>query len=380
MFYVIGIIITFFLAFLLISKKGKTHADNVLVAWLIVIGIHLSLFYNLYFNNNSYPYLLGLETPFPLIQGPLLWLYTAALTHQLNLKNHRWLLHFVPFVAVYLYIIPFFNLPAAQKAYVYQHQGIGYEGLMRTMDVLIPLSGFSYVIWTSILLKRHKRHIAQQFSNTERINLNWLQYLIYGVCLIWITTLFGFEEITFGSVVLFILFIGYFGINQVGIFTDTHTFTPPQYKTENKDFDTFVNEPIEEEMLENVELAKKKYQKSGLSEEQAEQVQKDLAHLMATEKLFKNSELALTDLANRLDIHPNYLSQVINEKAGVNFYDYINTLRIEEFKKLTALPESKQYTLLSLAYDCGFNSKSSFNRHFKKITDLSPSEYMRNLS
>ena len=99
---------------------------------------------------------------------------------------------------------------------------------------------------------------------------------------------------------------------------------------------------------------------------------------METEKIYTESELSLSELANRLNTLPNYLSQVINDKEGKNFYDYINMLRIDEFKRLVSRPENRKYTLLSLSYDCGFNSKSSFNKNFKKVTGQSPSEYLNN--
>ena len=98
---------------------------------------------------------------------------------------------------------------------------------------------------------------------------------------------------------------------------------------------------------------------------------------MNKESLFKNNDLTLTDLAKRLDVHSNYLSQVINEKEQKNFYNYINSLRINEFIRLASLPESKKYTLLSLAYDCGFNSKSTFNKHFKENTGKTPTAYFK---
>jgi YesN/AraC family two-component response regulator len=98
---------------------------------------------------------------------------------------------------------------------------------------------------------------------------------------------------------------------------------------------------------------------------------------MNTEKVFRESELSLADLARRLNTQPNYLSQVINEREGKNFYDYINSLRVEEFMHLVASPDSRKYTLLGLAQECGFNSKSSFNRYFKKVTGKSPSEFMQ---
>jgi AraC-like DNA-binding protein len=96
---------------------------------------------------------------------------------------------------------------------------------------------------------------------------------------------------------------------------------------------------------------------------------------MTGEALYKKSDLSINDLASRLGVHPNNLSQTINQKEKKNFYDFVNTYRFEEFKRLISLQKNQQYTLLSLAYDCGFSSKSSFNRYFKKATGQTPSEY-----
>jgi AraC-like DNA-binding protein len=82
-------------------------------------------------------------------------------------------------------------------------------------------------------------------------------------------------------------------------------------------------------------------------------------------------------VAEELEIHPNTLSQVINTVEQKNFFDYVNTLRIEEFKERIANPDNQKYTLLSLAFECGFNSKTSFNRNFKNLTGKSPSEYLK---
>jgi len=102
-----------------------------------------------------------------------------------------------------------------------------------------------------------------------------------------------------------------------------------------------------------------------------------LNQLMTKESLFNQNNITLTDLAKHLKIHPNHLSQVINEKEQKIFYHYINGLRIKEFIRLAALPENKKYTLLSLAYECGFNSKSTFNKHFKGNTGKTPTEYFK---
>jgi AraC-like DNA-binding protein len=67
---------------------------------------------------------------------------------------------------------------------------------------------------------------------------------------------------------------------------------------------------------------------------------------------------------------------VINQREGKHFYDFVNTYRIEEFKEMIAARKNLQFTLLSIALDCGFSSKTSFNRYFKKATGQTPSEYV----
>ena len=101
---------------------------------------------------------------------------------------------------------------------------------------------------------------------------------------------------------------------------------------------------------------------------------------MTQEKLYKDPELNLNIIAQLLDVHPNTLSQVINSVEHKNFYDYINRQRIEEFKRTVVLPENQKYTILSLAFECGFNSKTSFNRNFKKYMNCSPSEFLKSQS
>jgi AraC-like DNA-binding protein len=98
---------------------------------------------------------------------------------------------------------------------------------------------------------------------------------------------------------------------------------------------------------------------------------------MQKEKLFKNPEITLAELAKTMKVHPNTLSQVINAIEEKNFYDYINIQRIEAFKEISILPENQNFTLLSLAFECGFNSKTAFNRNFKKVTNISPTEYLK---
>lgn len=378
MFYLAGIIITFFLSVLLIGKKGKSEADKILTIWLMVIGIHLTAFY-LYLSGNyvKIPWLLGIELPLPLVHGPFLFLYTMSLTQVRRIKGIG-ILHFLPAVVTYILMTPFFRLSFEQRISVYQHNGAGYEWLTTPIFIAIIVSGISYVILSFLKLRQHKSNIENQFSNTAKINLNWLRYLIYGTSVIWIVIIAGFNDIyIFATVVIYVFFIGYFGVRQIGIFSNTSSFNEsPKNETDPK---LFIETPRNYLTGTTKPAAKAKYQKSSLNEENAKSIHQQLQQLMTRDKLFKDPELNLGELAEKLSVHSNTLSQVINSFESKTFYDYVNSLRINEFKTLAADPANNQYTLLSLAFECGFNSKTAFNRNFRKATGLSPSEYLNQL-
>ncbi|MBW0178394.1 AraC family transcriptional regulator [Sediminibacterium sp.] len=383
MIYYIGLGINLFLLLILVTKKGKNLADNILAIWLFAIAVHTILYViNLQpANIDNIHWIMSVGSCFPLLHGPFLYLYTAASTNLLPSNKKKWWLHFLPALITVIYLMPIYLLSAEEKMEIYLNKGKGYETANTILLSTIHLSGLVYVIWSFILLRKHKKNIGEQFSYEERINLNWLRYLIYGLLVIWIIIIvFKKNSIIFGAGVVFVTLLGFLGIRQVGIFGKKQVFlagdiepkTPPFAKKE-------IAEPApEEETATN--LQKKKYANSGLTPEMAEDLHNRLKQVMAEEKSYTEPELSLVTLAARLNVHSNYLSQVINERENKNFFDYINTLRVEEFKKLISLPANSQFTIMSIAYECGFNSKSSFNKNFKKVTGQSPSEYMSQLS
>ena len=368
MIYFIGVIITFFLAVLLITKKNKSLPDWILSIWLIIIGIHLLLYY-LFITEKylDFPFFLGFDRPIPLLHGPLLYLYTASSAGQL--KNKSIALHFLPWLLAHFLLISFLVLPVTEKVEVYKNSGRGYETISDILVWTIIVSGIVYVALSLKLLNNHKRNIEQKFSNTVKINLAWLRYLIFGVGFIWVMVMFTEDVFVFLSVVLFVISLGYFGIKQVGIFT--------HHEHINVEMNTAIEKKIVSENSEPDLPEIKKYQKSGLNPETALEIHQRLLVTMKSEMLFRNAELTLPELAQKIDVNPNILSQVINSQTGKNFYDYINSLRIEDFKMVALDPENQKYSLLGLAMQCGFNSKTSFNRNFKKATGLSPTEYLR---
>jgi AraC-like DNA-binding protein len=100
-----------------------------------------------------------------------------------------------------------------------------------------------------------------------------------------------------------------------------------------------------------------------------------LDKLMVEEELYLDPLLSLNHLSDKLNISNNHLSVLLNDYIGKSFYGYVNTYRIEEIKKRLEDPKYNHQTLSSIGLDCGFNSKSAFNRIFKKRTDKTPSEY-----
>lgn len=373
MFLIAGISISVFLSGLLILKRNKSNADWILVGWFLFIALHLLLFY---FDTidfiDSHPFLAGIILPFPLIHGPFLFLYTAALTGRLTNKWSYNLLHLLPFLGVYLYLSEFFMLPGEQKTFILNNQGIGYELFVQAHFLLIISLGTGYIAASLVLIRKYQRSLLQKFSYTEKINLKWLQYLTWGLGAIWLIVLFGNENHIFLSVVFYIVIIGFFGVKQASIFTEPQLQKEANYHIVDSTEKLTLSSNQPEEHVP-------KYEKSGLTNDLKLQLKIKLEQLINNEKLFCEPNITLQTVAKKLNVHPNYLSQYINEDLGSTFYDLINRFRVEEFKRLAVKPENAGYNLLSIAYDCGFSSKSSFNRNFKKFTGQTPSQYLKSL-
>ncbi|NUQ25074.1 MAG: AraC family transcriptional regulator [Saprospiraceae bacterium] len=360
-----GNIIAWFLSVVLLTKRGRVTHDYLLAFWLASMGYVLFGYSMVYSGAHiDNPTLTVIGMPLPLMQGPFLFLYTNYSIRNINFQKID-LLHFLPVMFSFVVLFgSFFLLPQAERVEVFRQRGKGYETQLMMNLAGIYLSGLVYIPVTLRMLIRYRKNLKNEFSNTERIQFNWLLYLLIGIGIIWIVVWFISEDrFIYAATSVFVILLGYFGIQQADIFG--HARLALQQEAQEAP-----------DVVANLATTAK-YQRSSLSDEMAVSLYEQLVQLMQREKPYLEPELTLGELAKLLNIHPNHLSQVINARADKNFYDFINAWRIEEFLRKADDPANQQFTLLALAFDCGFNSKASFNRNFRNYTGHAPTTYLK---
>ena len=385
---IIGAFQAVFFAILVLSKKGKSVSDKILAIWLSVFAVYFSFVYYsfqsghvFYIDYGHYP------TGAIVLFYSLMYLYTKSLISEENIFKAKWLLHLIPTIIVYFSTIPLAMLSYEEKVDLVTHSVNNIY--FNLVFVIIILFITIYIVATLRLLKKHKVSMGKMFSYEENINLNWLRILAFLLILLWIV-ISGLAAYVFYlgassdlitpedhmtldmqgqlSFVIFVFLLGFFGIKQQVIYSAPIANDNSTVKNESN-----ISRPLETAK----QVVPLKYGKSGLNEDMASEIYTNLNILVNENAIYKNEELTLVELSKQLKVHPNHLSQVINEMEGKNFYNYINALRIKEFIRLASLPENKKYTMISLAYDCGFSTKSTFNKHFKLQTGKTPTEFFK---
>ena len=295
----------------------------------------------------------------------MLLTYVNELRSKTN-DNKRFLLwHFSPFFVFLALSFLFFDNPTF-------HKNLALSG---------AVSGLLYCIITLFVLKDHKKQIVNLFSNKKGISLNWIGKLVNGVVIIWVVVfiLVILKQIVqieiplnwfFVAIPLFISYIGYHGFKQQVVFQ----FIP------NEDLNNQTEIKVENPLInqEQTRLDDSSYKKSSLQKKDMEQIFKSLENTMKTEKLFLQANLNLQELSENVKIPQHHITQTLNIYKRQNFYDYVNAYRVKAFINKLQNGDADNFTLLGIAFDCGFNSKSSFNRVFKNITGQSPSDFKKN--
>ncbi|WP_188765572.1 helix-turn-helix domain-containing protein [Emticicia aquatilis] len=353
MYLIASISICLFLAVVLLTNNTDSLPKKILGIWLL-----FSAYYNwgIYLwaehLENQYPSIIVSGFSMPLLFGPFLFWYVKFQTSDIGFtKKEFW--HLTPYLLISLSYISYFFQPFEHRAnsLIASNEGLLFRNLVRATCIYftIPL----YFGWCALKIFRFQRSLKNNFSNADKIHFNWILFLMAGILVIWaVVVITQNEELVTKAIAVFLILLGYFGITQVDVFSKR---TPQS---------TLVEEP------------KVKYVNSGLDDTELVRLHKLLIEILQTEKPYLNPELTLQNLASTINIPVHHLSQVINEKEQKNFYDLINEWRIQEFLREVKNEKNKNYTLIAIAYDCGFNSKASFNRNFKKYTGKTPTEYL----
>ncbi len=378
----IGAFQSLVVSILLLTKREDKPADKFLSGFFFVVTLYLLNIYSIKFHLwKQYPDILIIYSLVFLSYGPLLFFYVSSLLGT-KITIKQVLLHSIAIIIVLLIIFPFLFEDREVKLLCFTDKFMNMPLNISIGSFLQYLSAPFYFVWILIMLRKHKNYVKDNYSYDEKINLNWMNKLLIGGISIWLIECLNVIALNFTDIdfpytyntswyikfafMIFVLFIGYYGINQGGIFSKTKEEEEKERLPEEAN--------VENEIHSTTIIEKNKL----ISEEIAKQYKEELVKYVEEEQVYLNSELRIQDFSIHLKIPVHILSYIINTELQQNFYDFINLYRIEEVKKRLHDKEYDNLTIIAIAIDCGFNSKATFNRLFKLYTGMTPSHYKRN--
>lgn len=360
-----GVVTAIFVVFLLNHKSVRRSRANLFLSILLVALAFSILHINYagmvirHFSNNLY----SPGDPTFLLIAPLSWFYAVELTGQRVKFNRKLFLHFIPFLLIVFFSLSFGSgHPKAMSIHILNLKWFLY--IFFWVMVVVQFSGYQYLLHKKWLA--HQQLLQQEVSNTENVNISWLKFYLIVFLIITIFFLLSLFTVIHwesrkwlpkatGLVFSFSVFaLGFRGILQRDVFNTIKEEKPLV--------------PANPVLPETTAPAKP---------DQA--LINKLVIYMAEKKPYLDADLSLSSLAKEMKMTRGQLSQLINNGLGETFYDFINRHRVEEVKMLMADPDKANFSLLGIAFEAGFKSKSSFNLIFKRFTGLTPTGYRKNL-
>jgi AraC-like DNA-binding protein len=355
---------------LLIMEKNK-KANIFFGAFLFILS---SNFFSFYLSRSDIKILTfttaALSVPGISILGTLIYLYALFMTGLLEKFRIRYLAHFV------IYFINFVLFTTA----VYNIKGASFESETFKKTIFIILSiGFVnsivYMVYTLVILKRYYKKIENYYSDIEKMNLNWvmkitsLSFIVLAFWCIsfWFTLLGIISKSPVNMAFIIIMFI------IINFITAFYLINQPEIFKQNLE----MNREIDDEP--EIKSAAEKYAKQSVDERMQDEYMMKLNSFMDMNKPYLDENITIKDISHFTGIPSHHLSIVINNRLNKNFYTFINEYRIRESQEILKNPENSDASILSIAFKSGFNSKSTFNSTFKKITGLTPSEYRESM-
>lgn len=354
-FYTVAVSQGFFVSLvLLLLKKGNSKANITLSILVLLLTIYLLdnlLGMTGFFYNN--PHYLYVAAPLWYLFPPLFYFYVKIQVNA-DIKWHWYhLLHLIPFLIMLYQFLPFYFLPGDIKLQYFSGE-LKPPGSELILIFYVMISPLQLVLYSSIILFKKLR--GKYNLSINPAHLNWIK-IVFSLLFIfalaetaiitrWILT--GEVTVQFKYVPLAIYSFIIYSIAYLAI--------------------------VQPETLFSFNVLKIKKLNRIMTKQYAD----ELIKLIEEEKLYLNSELKYSEVASRLGISARYLTEVLNREIGKGFNDFVNEYRVDEVKRRLLNNEIESLTLMAIAFESGFNSKSSFNRIFKKHTGSTPSEFIAN--
>ncbi len=362
-FIIVTAIAVIVMCLLFLFKRGKNEIHhNIHKIIFIILLIALLGSYGVFHEIRILQYFSILTSGTTFLLGPLVYLYFKSIISNRSRFIVKHKKHFLPFLGYFIVVTIPVLISVANKAYIYSYLVFLNENHL-IVDLLEILFTMFYLLMALKLFYKIDTHLRDKFSSIEYRNFRWLQLLVYGLITCLTIQLFillfkgtigssGYIDLAQVSTYVFLIFyLGFYGIQQPGIEAD---FSSSDSKV-------------------NTIQSKRKY----ISEEENKNINLQIHSLFSNSHPYLDNDLTLNKLAKQLGTTDKKLSYYLNNHLKTNFYDFINGHRVEAFIKKIDSDLIEHLSLLGIAYECGFKSKSSFNRIFKKHTGLSPSAYIK---
>ncbi|MGJ8691471.1 MAG: helix-turn-helix domain-containing protein [Thalassotalea sp.] len=383
------------------SKKGRKihiHLSIILIAFSIEVFQKFLIDTHYIF---QFPLLVGSNLPFDACIGIALYWYVRQLTHpEKNNQPQKVIKHYAIFFLCFILSIPYWLMDFDAKLALMENGVISTQWTNLVFyslgaQAFLKIISFCVYVFLSIkMLIAHKKRVNNIFSYRERITLLWLTNMLWlflfgllkGVLgLVFfqqseeVTSMMGFMEY-FSIIVIF--YIGIMGLMQPRIYRRSERSYINELKANDLNNEaTLVDNSTKTKLTNESDLMqtspKNKYLKSALSNEDMTRIAKKLDSLMLIKPMYLEPNLSMPQLADALSVSPNYLSQTLNSIYQMSFFDFINIQRIDFAKKQLLDPALSQKSVVEIAIDSAFNSRSAFYSAFKKHVGTTPLQFKK---
>ncbi len=380
---------------LLNSKGGNRRANRYLAFYMLVFSAALTDYVlDTLGLTPQYVWLRTLLWPKEFLYGVLIYLYCLEITEPGRPLSTTmlWVLWLPPFIHCCVTWPLLWIAPQMQYAVLLNETGLPpffniWRLVLGDVELLVTIAHLSLFLLLSLrLVRRHRRRVLDSFSYLEKVSLDWLRNLLLITCVvygIWIAEEFFSADLLSGresldtalalSMVVLIYALGWMGLRQpMVLFRDAGETGKPDLSGAQGSHADAVADAAPATAPEAA-----KYARSALSPDLARALVEELRTVMAREQPYLRPDLSLAELAGELSVSTNYLSQAINQQTGQNFFDLVNGYRVKH--ALPALADQKA-TILDVAMDAGFNSKSAFYAAFRKHQNMTPGAYRKQMA